>query len=298
MNELYQHMTKIEDRNGTELYFGSFHAPSFLICWKHLGNKCGVNEAQLRKMHVRDFEPETLQYINVWENLNKEIKVEVENFKQLHAQREEARKAERIEKMEHARKHRRAKYPDIPSEITCVTCGNTVKQSPSITAAITRRKNILVVDYIKNFECAECCPRVRGRAVDPKYAHLPRKIELTCSCKDVHKYPRSAIIQILKKQGISFEDYCKAYRCRKCKPVNRGKAARWASNEENPYKIQCKVCKEWKGTNPDQVAKIAKKLKMTSEKVYEEYVCRSCNAKLPKGQKFIKRKKRNKKHKK
>lgn len=295
MSKLVEDLTQFEDRRGRTLHFSKFHSPAGLVCWEELPSQGGWNQARCFGLHVKWVDEDNLKFIGVWDKLSKKVQSQVADFGHEQAAIEEANRQAVREKMGKARKARRQKYPDIPKEITCTNCGTVIKQAPSVTAATCRRKNILVTDYIKGFECRSCNPPKRGRQIDPKYAHLPKEIELVCSkkgCSEKRTVTRSNVIAAAKKKELEVDKYMKTYVCPKCNPTKR-KRSKPKTNEENPYKIQCCICKDWKGTNPEQVAHLAKTKGWTAEKVYQKYVCKACDAKLPQSKKFRKRKKKS-----
>jgi hypothetical protein len=293
MFKMFDGMTEFEDRQGDTLLFSQFKAPCYLIVWKIIRDSGGQGEGYCKGLHVKHVDEEALKYLGVWSKLSKKIQSEVQDFERIEAAKKEAEREAMREQMGKARKARRQKYPDIPKELTCTKCGEVVEQAPSATAATMRRKGLLLNEFLKTYECRTCNPPVRGRQIDPKYAHLPKEIEVVCSkdCGYKRTVARSNVIAAAKKKGLEVEKYLKTYECQKCNPTKRKRKAP-KTNEENPYKIQCSVCKDWKGTNPDQVAHLAKVKRWTEEKVYQKYVCKSCDAKLPPSKKFRKRKKK------
>ena len=65
------------------------------------------------------------------------------------------------------------------------------------------------------------------------------------------------------------------------KVERRGRKPKYTGN--NPDKIECKVCKEMKGTTPVQLKVLMEKHGQTEDELRDSYVCRSCRAKAKKG---------------
>lgn len=291
MIDFFEDLAEIKDRKGNALYFSKFKAPHFLICRIQDSKYFEEQTIKIKGISAKNIPQNYLEEINVWTKLNTNMQ---ESIRELDKHEQQ----ERSDKMKNIRIKKRQKYNDIPKKIKCIKCKKEVEQAPSYTAAICRRKNILVEDYIKSFECKICNPRKKGRKINPKYAHLPKEIELKCSkgCGYKRMVSRGYVANECKRKGIETKEYFETYVCQNCNPTKgrcrkKGKAL---TNEENPNKVQCKICKDWKGTTPKQIDKIAKRKKWTIDKVYKNYVCRSCNKSLPESEKFLVRKKKQK----
>ena len=289
-----EHLDQFKDRLGRQLHYSSFHFPCHLICWEVMRDNGTSGTAICRPVHVKDVNDETLKLFGIWDQLSSEYQDAVTNFGKSVEQAERNERQAVIERLGKARSARQPKYPNIPKELTCISCGGIVQQAPSKTASICRNKDILLVDYIKGFQCSECNPSVRGRQAKRSYEGIPD--QLVCKCGKVQKYHQSAIIATAKRKGITIEELIKSYQCQTCNPTKGRKSKGPApSDEDNPNKVQCSICKEWKGTNEAQIAKIAKRKKTTPEDVRKGYVCRGCNKDLPEGKKFLPKKKKRKK---
>jgi len=292
MNHI-EHLDQFTDRLGRKLHYSSLHLPCHLICWEVTQDNGTSGKAFCRGVHVKLVDEETLKIFKVWNRLSSEYQAKVTNFGQSVEQvgREERRAV--IEKLDKARSARKQKYPNVPKEITCIGCGEVIQQAPSKTAATCRNKDILLVDYVKGFKCSKCNPPVRGRKAKQSYEGIPD--QLVCKCGKVQKYHPSSVIATAKRKGITVEKLVKSYQCQACNPTKgRGSKGPALSDEDNPNKVQCSICKEWKGTSEAQIAKIAKRKKMTPEDVRKGYVCRGCNKDLPEGKKFLPKKKKRK----
>lgn len=260
MNILVNNLKPILDRSKQEHYFLELIKSKWILCWTMEQER----KAICHGIHPSHFTPESLKEIKVWDKLSKEIQGEVEAV-------ENSKVIEVKQKMEKARESRKSKYPDIPKQMTCISCGAVVDVVPSAVAAKCQSKDILLVDYIKGFECRECNPPKRGRTIDSKFAHLPKEVKLICSrgCGNEKIVKRTYISGECKKLGISPEKYIKEYVCKICKPSKRGykRKGKVLTDQENPNKIQCSICKEWKGTTAIQVNEIAKREGLTSKQV-------------------------------
>jgi hypothetical protein len=205
---------------------------SFLIDGKELyfvrlnGNKLRVNERISKSGETResfydipitDVSVDSLKDLELWESLTQELKDEIVKFDNSNI--EEAK-----DRMEHARKHRRNKYPGVSDTVTCVNCNVEQKLAPSVIVAraekIAKEKGIIFTpeDYCKGFVCQKCFPSRRGK----KPSHnLPPKIELVCirKCGKKVVYPASIVAKTIAKKGITLEQYVGNFVCQSCFPT-------------------------------------------------------------------------------
>jgi hypothetical protein len=187
------------------------------------GDKLRVNRriSKAGEMHeffyhipITDVDTDNLKFLGIWDGLSQELKDTLVRLDNGDVEVAQAR-------MEHARKHRRNKYPGVPDQVVCCNCGKEQKMAPSMIVAraekIAKEKGIICTpeDYIKGFKCQKCCP-TKGR----KPSHnLPPKVELKCKCGASVTYPASIALKFAEKKGLTVEAYVKGYECQKCHPT-------------------------------------------------------------------------------
>ena len=205
----FEDLAKFRDRNGQEYYFIELIKPDILKVWKDNNSKFGWHTGQIGGVKLNTLDREVLEELNVWEELSDELKSDIKGA-------QEFREQQIKDRMSKARQARKAKYPNIPREITCTKCGTVKKVTPSTIAKRVEAAGILLDDYLKVFECNKCNPRKRGKKAKD-YGDVPK--QLVCSCGKVTKYHPTALINMAKKKGISVKKLVKDYRCQKCKPT-------------------------------------------------------------------------------
>jgi len=260
-------------RSKKEFRFICFEAPDMLRVNQDIV-KGGEHSEYFWNMRVSDVDVDNLKFLGVWDQLPNEMQeklikgdIDGEN--------------EAKTRMDHARQHRRNKYPDIPREVKCNNCGVVQKMAPGNIAAridklASERGIYLLDDFLKDFQCQKCRPTKGRRAKH----NLPPKIELVCSCGNRVSYPASIVSKTLEKKGITLEQYQSGYKCRTCKPF-RGRQ----KDHNLPPKVELK-CRCGKSViYPASVAlKFAEKKGLTVEKFIEGYACQSCKP-SPRGRK-------------
>lgn len=198
--------------------FVRFNKPDKIVAWKVPISKEGHYNMGIIKVQSVDID--TLKFLGVWEQLSKEVQDSILNRKDLDIR-------EKQERMEHARKHRRNKYENVPKEIKCSICGTMIKVAPGLLfkriEKMCKEKNIAINidDYIKVFKCQVCCP-TKGRKSTGKCV----PIELVCKCGNKVTYPKNILMKQAEKRGVTLEEHIKGYACQKCKPTKFGKGKR------------------------------------------------------------------------
>ena len=198
--------------------------PDRILCWDKTGDKSGGwtgmtgdNAELLRIVKLEDIDFSLIKSMKVFSVLSDEVKHKLENH--IRIIRDDV--GDRMAKAREARKDRKSKYENIPEEIACSVCKNVVESVPAKIASYCNRKEMLLVDYIKNFKCSRCADPVRkGRQPNPLFANLPE--ELVCKCGA--KVPLNAYQVKTKadKLGITMDEVVKNYACQKCVPTKGG----------------------------------------------------------------------------
>lgn len=201
-------------RDKQELFFVRFNAPDSLRVNKRVSKSGEVSEF-FHNINVLDVDSGSLKSLGVWDSLTQDIRdtvVKLDNGDEI----------DKVNKMEHARKYRRNKYPGVPNTLTCVNCNVEQKMSPGLIVKnaekMAKEKGILYTpaDYVAKFVCSKCNPKRRGRA--PSH-NLPPKVELVCKCGKKVIYPASVALKFAEKKGLKVEEYIKGYVCQVCHPT-------------------------------------------------------------------------------
>lgn len=201
-------------RSRKEFKFIRFEAPDILRVNRD-SVKAGEHHESFYNLKVHDVDIDNLKFLDVWDQLSKDLQEKL-------IKGDEEVVVEAQERMEHARKHRRNKYPNVPHEVTCKNCGVVQKMSPGMIVAraekIAKEKSnnlYTAEDYIKAFICQKCNP-TKGR----KPSHnLPPKIELKCKCGKTVLYPAAVALKFATKKGLTIEKYISTYQCQTCNPT-------------------------------------------------------------------------------
>jgi hypothetical protein len=109
-------------------------------------------------------------------------------------------------------------HEGLPREFPCSECKTKmIKMGPSALLQKSEEKGITWQEYVATYKCMKCNGgrMVVRRKADPKYDGIPRK--LVCPCGFETKISPGKILKDAEKAGITWEEYTKAYRCRKCK---------------------------------------------------------------------------------
>ena len=200
--------------DGKTLYFVRYHEKSKRIIYWERNKEYGSNVDTCKHMPISQLSSDTLKELKIWDELTEKDR----------SAYEKAAEVERVrvsEKMENARRGRKNRFPNIPDEMTCKTCGKVQKVQRSVTAAKIEKLGVLLDDYLKEWECQKCHP-TKGRKANPEFAHLPK--ELVCKCGNKVSTSPSAIVAKAKKLKITPEEVVEQYQCQTCNPTKgRGK---------------------------------------------------------------------------
>jgi hypothetical protein len=156
----------------------------------------------LKLSFVSLLEQEALEALHVWPKLSPEIQDGVTKWADQH-------KGEMRDRMAHARKGRKDKYPELPDELTCTKCSKTINIQKGVLAQRITKLGVLADDYIKTYRCKGC------NKTD--YTGVPDQME--CACGHVQKYAPAAMVAMAKKKDMSVEDMVSGYQCQKCNPT-------------------------------------------------------------------------------
>lgn len=141
-----------DTKDGKTLEFIKFIPPITLEVWENRGlskDWTGCNTSICKGISVTEVDPDTLKTLNIWDNLSKEIKQKVTETIM-------SDKKDVSELMSKARASRKQKYPNVPRELTCISCGAVVKIPPGVTAKKVEKLGILLVDFVSGFRCQSC----------------------------------------------------------------------------------------------------------------------------------------------
>ena len=199
--------------------------PSTLLVWDKSGKvksgawtgMTGWNEEVCREMSIEEIELDVLKSMKLYNSglLSIEIKDRME-----HLVRNKDGQVKEL--MAKARAGRKAKYTNIPKELTCSICKGTVEAIPSKIAKIVEKKGILLVDYLAGFKCKKCADPVRrGRAVNPLYANLPKIMKCACGNEVTANFVQ--LSAKAERLGTTIEELIKNYKCQTCEKTPRGK---------------------------------------------------------------------------
>ena len=197
--------------------------------WTGMG---GGNFELIRVLKLQDIELEVLKNMKVYPMLSNEVKAALENHVYID-------KSSKVELMAKARAGRKTKYTNIPSELTCIECGNTVESNRGKVARIVEKEGGLLIDYIAKFKCKKCAPvKHRGKQANPLYANLPK--ELVCKCGAKVGLNPFSLKAKADRLGITMQEAIENYACQVCAPSRKGRT------------------KVDKGAKVDKVDKVAK----------------------------------------
>jgi hypothetical protein len=125
-----------------------------MMVWKELRD--GNGEFVCGKLDLNVVTEKILTDVKLWDGLPAKIKEQIEKA---HSDT----KAERVERMAHARKKRKKKFDfsKLPEFLTC-KCGKEVKANYYYLQKKADEKKVPLDDLIKNYACQGCC-KTRGR---------------------------------------------------------------------------------------------------------------------------------------
>jgi len=253
---------KFSDVNNQEYSFVKFINPDKLLVWKVLKKRDVWNEEICMGINVRDVSADNLKLLSVWDSLDEKIKQEIENENKNQSQDVTAR-------MQKARANRKLKYPNVPRELKCYSCGFVVNIPPSTIVKRVEKLGILLDDYIKNFRCQLCKP-TKGRKTNPNKS-LP--IELICSCGTKVMVTKEQLNKRAEKKGVAVDKIIKDYKCQKCVPTIGRKST---NGKTRKIDLICK-CGNKIVITPSQLDKKAEKQGITAEEVVKTFVCQKCH---------------------
>ena len=201
-----------KDHSDKTLYFVRHsNKTGKILCWEG-GELFGNHEEHCRVIPANSVPIDQLKALEIWDSFSPKMQKELVNSESV--EREKVH-----EKMANARRGRRNKYPDIPRELTCTTCSVVIVTPPSVLAKRIEKSGKTIEEFVKAFQCQQCNP-TKGRKADPKYAHLPKEMELTCkSCSFKKMIPRSQAITRAKSKGMEVDKWLKSYQCQTCNPT-------------------------------------------------------------------------------
>lgn len=189
--------------------------PDNIIAWRLGRDWEGWNVDRLGIIKAGTINSDILKRIEVWDKLDEHVRGDIEKI--------EADVDYVIgTRMENARRGRKAKYPNIPKEIICSSCGNKVSIVPSVFVKkfekVAAIKGIAyTIDlFIKEFQCTECVPVKRGRQPNPATAHLPHELECN-GCHTKKDVTPSGLVQRARSNNMTPEEFLKFYHCQGCK---------------------------------------------------------------------------------
>ena len=131
-----------------------FAKPNKIQVWEKFGEMGGNHYEEGKVLLAETLPVEILQQIDIWKDLSTEVKDQIEGK---HIEKKEVL----IQRLEVARKVRRKKYENIPTELTC-SCGASIKIQASVLCKRVEERKILLADYVKGYKCQKCCP-TKGR---------------------------------------------------------------------------------------------------------------------------------------
>lgn len=200
-------------RRRHEFHFVKMDTPDMLRVNRRI-KKAGETHELFYNLGISDVDSDTLKFLGIWGGLSKEVQEQSVRI-------DEGGVIESANRMEHARKHRRNKYPGVQNGITCSNCGAEQKM---VAAAIVKNaekwalKNKMIPDiekWIKQWKCQKCNP-TKGRRV---HKDLPPKVELVCKCGAKVVYPSAVVAKTIAKKSLTLEAYISGYRCQTCNPT-------------------------------------------------------------------------------
>lgn len=210
-------------KNRNEYQFVRFEAPDSIVAWtkRVIATE---NHEFLGILKLDKIDQDNLKFIGVWDKLAKEIQDKLVSGDVIDLSEKQAR-------MEHARKHRRGRYQNVPKQVVCCNCGKEQKMQSGLIVKNAEKwaeKNKLIPDteaWIKQWKCQKCFPTLKGR----KPSHnLPPKVELVCinGCGNKVIYPASVALKFADKKGLTIEKYISGYQCQSCAP-SKGRKKGW-----------------------------------------------------------------------
>ena len=208
MNAFPSHLVEFEIDN-VAYYFIRMLKSNRLLCWKTMASQCDSWSGRGVSVHARKVGKDNLQFLKLWDSIPKDDQQKIEA-----AQEEIVINV--VNKMAKARAARKKKYENIPKEITCSNCNKVQKMNPGIIAKKIEKLNVLLDDYLKNFQCQKCNP-TKGRKANPKYKDMPE--ELICKCGASVKANYTYLSKKAEAKKITLDDLIKSYQCQKCHPT-------------------------------------------------------------------------------
>ena len=212
MSVVTEDYDSFETKNGKTYYLVNFVKPDNLLVWQDGETNYGCSTAFCSSLKVVHVEPEELKRLKVWDKLSKETQEKIVNHIDEHKQA-------KVDRMGHARRGRKEKFPNIPENLTCCKCGEVEKAYPSQTAKKIEKLDVTVEKYLEEYECGVCQPRTRGRKANPK--NVPT--DLVCKCGNKVTYPLNMIVKRAEDKNMNVTELIEGYRCQSCCPIKRGR---------------------------------------------------------------------------
>lgn len=261
--------------NGYDYELVKFKEPKWVQVWEEKsGFNTGSHEQSCKIMDVNELDQVILKDIGIWDKIPEDIRKGIGTADEMKAKAA-------VELMEKARAGKRARYPDIPKQLTCTKCGKKFDIPPSVTARkieVLREKKGLTYsleDYLKVYECSICKPPRRGRATNPEFVGLPKVMK--CKCGFEATVQATQLKKKAEKLGVTIQSLIDGYVCRKCNPRKGpiGKA-RVSTGKCVPTKLTCK-CGKFVVYPLNIVQKRAEEKGVTVEEMIKSYQCQKCH---------------------
>lgn len=196
--------------DGRKFCFVNMDSDTMMKVWE-LGSKEGCKTGVLGGLDVRDVDIDTLEKLKVWEQLSDVVKSDIVN-----GTTSKTQKVREI--MDKVRCGRKRKYPNLPTELTCISCGAVTKVVPSILAGrieSMKHKNALYTasDYIKTYTCKKC------KGINSKSTAKEYPAELVCKCGNKVALNIPQLKKKAEKLNISMQEAIDTYKCQTCCPT-------------------------------------------------------------------------------
>lgn len=281
---------KFEDKRERDLRFVEFMPKASLIrAWwikEDMGQQC---DSILLGLDPREVGQEALEFLGIWDKLSDSMRFDIENGDTLIKKQIQERMAEMREK-----RKGKEEYADLPRMITCCNsgCDSSVYIAPSILEKKAGLRGLegdarakALKAFLDTYECSECKPVRRGKAPNPLYKNIPRKVK----CSDCDKECTINVKNLYEQTGgdkAKIKKYCDEYLCRSCNPDwgswlrgknRKGRKAK-PENEGFPKEATCTNpdCGKVVKIVPDNIRKKAALMGITVEDLLANYKCRSC----------------------
>lgn len=257
---LFGDCISFKDLSGRDLLFVRFGNPDKLLVWEKPYFKDGFNESICKVISVKTVDVDTLKTLNVWGKLSEDAQKEI-------YQRTEQEKADIIQGEQPAMFGRKLKYPDIPKEIDCSSCGCAIKIVPSIIGKRLEKSGISIEDYLKTFQCQKC---------KPVKEVVSEKISLVCiQCGKNVSTTNSQVEARAAKKSMTVEYFTKQFQCQTCNPTKGAKKGS-GSNSSKP-ELVCVKCGSKTLSVLPQMKKRAEKLNLSVEDFVKQFECQKCH---------------------